>query len=175
MASFKLAREKDVTYVMVSVSLWSSVPSSIPMKVQINFFFPSDAEIAGGIICGCMPVMPQFVRHLTPKLKSVFGTNSLDQKKNHHFRLSVKPPIPKQYIKSPDPYADSCNLTSTSNSESLPNVTTTTQQNDNMHATVSVGKVSPDVREQKGHVAQDLESGNTSVTLRDGGGSLTYL
>lgn len=32
--------------------------------------FPRDAEIALGIICSCMPILPKFFRHLVPKLKS---------------------------------------------------------------------------------------------------------
>lgn len=42
-------------------------------------FLSRDAEIASGIICGCMPVVPQFFRHLLPKIKSHFGSYPLSK------------------------------------------------------------------------------------------------
>ena len=52
----------------------------------------SDAEIASGIICGCMPVLPQFFRHFLPKLKSTFVSSS-DQyaRPSGHSACKVKP------------------------------------------------------------------------------------
>lgn len=43
-------------------------PSSSIPKIADNQ--PSGAEIAVGIICGCMPVLPQFLRHFVPLIKT---------------------------------------------------------------------------------------------------------
>lgn len=52
----------------------------------------SDAEIASGIICGCMPVLPQFFRHFLPKLKSTFFNSSgLYSSPSGHSARKVKP------------------------------------------------------------------------------------
>lgn len=47
--------------------------SSQPTKLILTpttHFPPRDAEIALGIMCSCMPILPRFFRHLVPKIKS---------------------------------------------------------------------------------------------------------
>ncbi|MCJ1424105.1 hypothetical protein MMC29_001992 [Sticta canariensis] len=57
-ASFRIVGKHDQTYELIPLAFWS------------------DAEMASGIICGCMPVMPQFFRHFVPKIKSHFSTDN---------------------------------------------------------------------------------------------------
>lgn len=51
----------------------------------------SDAEIASGIICGCMPVLPQFFRNFLPKLTSTFVNSSApySRRSGHSAALKV--------------------------------------------------------------------------------------
>ena len=46
---------------------------------QAGFFSPiySFGEISGGIVCGCMPTIPQFFRHFYPRIKTHFGSRTL--------------------------------------------------------------------------------------------------
>lgn len=60
-ASFRIVGKHDQTYELIPLAFWS------------------DAEMASGIICGCMPVVPQFFRHLMPKIKSHFGSYRLSK------------------------------------------------------------------------------------------------
>ncbi|MCJ1470266.1 hypothetical protein MMC07_008911 [Pseudocyphellaria aurata] len=62
--SVKLIHATDVTYVVVPLGLWS------------------DAEVASGIICGCMPVTPRFLRHFLPIIKSRLLSSRDDDKGN---------------------------------------------------------------------------------------------
>lgn len=42
-----------------------------PCCLIVNY---RNAEIASGILCGCLPVLPQFFRHFVPKLVSKIST-----------------------------------------------------------------------------------------------------
>ncbi len=53
-----LVRDKDLTFRLEELGLWSS------------------GEIASGIIAGCMPIVPQFVRHVGPKIASTVNVTS---------------------------------------------------------------------------------------------------
>lgn len=73
-STFRIVGKHDLTYELIPLAFWSSVfapqtPDIITANVRLR-----DAEIASGIICGCMPVMPQLVRHLAPIIKSQFST-----------------------------------------------------------------------------------------------------
>ncbi|KAL9122970.1 MAG: hypothetical protein Q9187_000477 [Circinaria calcarea] len=48
------SKTDDVTFDLTPVGLWTAT------------------EIASGILCGCLPVLPQFFRHYMPKLKNVY-------------------------------------------------------------------------------------------------------
>lgn len=111
--------------------------------------YDSDAEIAGGIICGCMPVLPQFVRHLAPKIKSVFSLYRLSSK--NQFSSAKSSSIHKRG-KAPDPYDDSCNLTGSYDMDSMPTLTT---QGDKTDATLSTKELTLDDR---AYSPRDLES-----------------
>ena len=131
-------------------------------KPRVDVFFAfSDAEIAGGIICGCMPMMPQFVRHLGPKLRSVFSSGSLLTK--NRFSPIKSSPVPK-HRKTPDPYDDSCNLTD--NSYVMQSSSNFSSQVDTVIATPGSREGSPDVRNHQDHhtiihTARDLENETT--------------
>lgn len=50
--SVEVSRTKDITWVILPEGLWAL------------------GEISGGIVCGCMPTLPQFFRHFIPKITS---------------------------------------------------------------------------------------------------------
>lgn len=54
------------------LSLHKNLPPPFRPIPQTNTsaHFPRDAEIALGIMCSCMPILPKFFRHLVPKIKS---------------------------------------------------------------------------------------------------------
>ena len=41
-------------------------------------FFRRDAEIASGIICGCMPALPRFFNHVGPRIYGIFKSKAYD-------------------------------------------------------------------------------------------------
>ncbi|MCJ1458495.1 hypothetical protein MMC28_008868, partial [Mycoblastus sanguinarius] len=54
--SIQTLHSRDPNYDLVPVALWTI------------------AEIASGILCGCLPVLPQFFRHFLPKIASKIST-----------------------------------------------------------------------------------------------------
>ena len=52
---------------------------SLQTLTQAGFISPSYSlgEISSGIVCGCMPIIPQFIRHFYPKIRSQFSSRSL--------------------------------------------------------------------------------------------------
>lgn len=57
-STVSLVRDKDLTFRLEELGLWSS------------------GEIASGIIAGCMPIVPQLVRHVGPKIASTVNVTS---------------------------------------------------------------------------------------------------
>lgn len=74
MVSFHIVGKHDLTYELIPLALWSSVSLCRLAPLVPADIFSRDAEIASGIICGCMPVVPQFFRHFMPKIKSHFSS-----------------------------------------------------------------------------------------------------
>jgi large subunit ribosomal protein L36e len=56
--SFNVIGAKDLTWELIPLAFWA------------------DAEITAGIICGCMPVLPAFYRHIVPHAKACLGSRS---------------------------------------------------------------------------------------------------
>lgn len=52
---------------------------SLHTLTQASFISPSYSfgEISSGIVCSCMPTIPQFFRHFYPKIKSQFSSHTL--------------------------------------------------------------------------------------------------
>lgn len=75
-ASFRIVGKHDQTYELIPLAFWSSVPPISSSITSVADLFVRDAEMASGIICGCMPVVPQFFRHFVPKIKSHFSTDN---------------------------------------------------------------------------------------------------
>lgn len=76
-ASFRIVGKHDQTYELIPLAFWSSV--LLPCQassITVADFVSRDAEMASGIICGCMPVVPQFFRHFLPKIKSHFSSSN---------------------------------------------------------------------------------------------------
>lgn len=71
-SSFRIVGKHDQTYELIPLAFWSSALSISGSIMMLADFLSRDAEMASGIICGCMPVMPQFFRHFLPKIKSHF-------------------------------------------------------------------------------------------------------
>ena len=93
-----------------------------------------NGEIAGGLVCGCMPAIPQFFRHFVPKIKSVFSSYYTNTKNNPstgpNAFSSAKASSNSKHRKIPDPYDDSCNLTGNYDMDSLATPTTQTDKTD---------------------------------------------
>lgn len=55
----------DKSYVFEAIVLYGYDDSSLPCKqpLTVNFFFFRSGEMAIGIICGCIPVLPALYRH----------------------------------------------------------------------------------------------------------------
>lgn len=77
--------QKQASELLVSMTKhmnWFLLPSGrqcLPCQasyISVADLFARDAEMASGIICGCMPVLPQFFRHFMPKIKSRFSTDN---------------------------------------------------------------------------------------------------
>ena len=63
---------------MRTYSSWRFVESSDKSYECGRFGLWGNAELAVGIITGCLPTMPRFVQHVGPKLHSAFsGTRSM--------------------------------------------------------------------------------------------------
>lgn len=72
--SFRILGKHDLTYELIPLAFWSSVPLCHAAYIFVAENFSRDAEMASGIICGCMPVMPQFFRHFMPRIRSRFSS-----------------------------------------------------------------------------------------------------
>ena len=59
---------------MRTYSTWRFVGSTDKSYELGRFGLWSTAELAVGIIAGCLPVMPRFVQHVGPKIHSGFST-----------------------------------------------------------------------------------------------------
>lgn len=49
-------------------------------------------EMTGGIVCGCMPMLPQFFRHFVPKIATAFSSSrrSSGRGKSNEFSASTE-------------------------------------------------------------------------------------
>lgn len=56
----------SLPFILIYSHPYPYIPLSLPN--------PSDAEIASGLICVSMPVLPQLIRRLPPVTKATFGT-----------------------------------------------------------------------------------------------------
>ncbi|CAD6582658.1 MAG: hypothetical protein ASARMPREDX12_000997 [Alectoria sarmentosa] len=65
--SIRGLHSQDPNYDLVPVALWTS------------------AEIASGILCGCLPVLPQFFHHLVPKMVAKISTFRLGKSLSKKF------------------------------------------------------------------------------------------
>lgn len=81
-ASIEVHGAKDITWVITPEGLWAYVttPNSFTLSCSANRT-SSHGELSCGIICGCMPVLPQFFRHFVPKITSYLssGKSSTDK------------------------------------------------------------------------------------------------
>lgn len=86
-ASFRLFGVTDLTWELVPLAYWSYVsPRLHPflihnyphIYVYLHIFLglplPRDAEIASGLVCVSVPVLPQLLRRLAPLIKSKLGS-----------------------------------------------------------------------------------------------------
>ena len=60
--SVKTVGQSDMTWKFDPVVLWTYVSNSLQPKSSLTYRIRM-AEISIGIICGCLPVLPQFIRH----------------------------------------------------------------------------------------------------------------
>ena len=56
--TFKIVQSSDTSYNIIVMGLWTW------------------AEITSGILVSCLPIMPKFFQHMTPKLKGTFASIS---------------------------------------------------------------------------------------------------
>lgn len=80
--SIEAVRSKDNTWDLVRTYLWTYVEYFLTKKSNnpslTNSLPPahSVAEITSGVVCGSLPILPQFMRTFVPKLTSIFASNS---------------------------------------------------------------------------------------------------
>lgn len=68
-------KKHDITYNMVPIMLWTYVMHSPSHLRPSSLLIPKKnkrvAEITTGLICGCLPIMPQFVNYSFIKISSL--------------------------------------------------------------------------------------------------------
>ena len=81
--SIEAIRSKDNTWDLVRTYLWTYVENTCcrgtPIYYDLTNSLPpaySVAEITSGVVCGSLPILPQFMRSFVPKLTSIFASNS---------------------------------------------------------------------------------------------------
>ncbi len=68
--SIEVIHNRDLTYRLNEEYFWTCVLScSLLARLLITYRV---AEIASGLLCGCLPVLPQFFRHFIPKIASKY-------------------------------------------------------------------------------------------------------
>lgn len=60
--NFKAAETEDLTYASFPLGLWTYV--LLPKVSCVTLIFHSVGELATGIVCGCLPVIPPFFKYL---------------------------------------------------------------------------------------------------------------
>ena len=93
--SFRLFGVTDQTWELVPLAYWSFVPLPHPHPhphLPLSLRIPSDAEIASGLICVSVPVLPQLIRRLPPAIKSMFGTYHRSSSSSSHGSKHFKVP-----------------------------------------------------------------------------------
>lgn len=83
----RLSRTNDLAYIAPS-AIWAWVPFSTwnPLS-SWYWWWCSQVETTGAIICGCLPLVPANIRHLCPKLKSTltsWGSKTTAISQVHH-------------------------------------------------------------------------------------------
>ena len=87
--SFKVPKSSDRTYNLELMGLWSW------------------AELTIGIIVGCLPVLPKFIRHVGAKVSSTFSFTSKDGVSATHGLINnIQPPKANAFTEVPRPFAE---------------------------------------------------------------------
>ena len=73
-----------LTSIMRTYYTWQFVDSSDKSHEFGRFGLWSAAELAVGIITGCLPVMPKFIQHIGSKFHTMFSTQSMPASNSGH-------------------------------------------------------------------------------------------
>ena len=85
--SFQIPKSSDRTYNLELMGLWSW------------------AELTIGIIVGCLPVLPKFVRHIGAKVSSTFSSTSrAGVSATHGLINNIQPPKANAFTEIPRPF-----------------------------------------------------------------------
>ena len=79
--SIEAIRSKDNTWDLVRTYLWTYVEYFLLRNPITSILLTpsralSVAEITSGVVCGSLPILPQFMRTFVPKLTSIFASSS---------------------------------------------------------------------------------------------------
>lgn len=94
-ASIRVVGKTDLTYEFLPISFWAFV--TLPLCPQNPLTPPSDAEIAFGIIVGCMPVMAKFSRLSIPQIRSRLSSYLRTKKTTTKVSSAAKSPWSDPY------------------------------------------------------------------------------
>ena len=79
--SVEVIHSQDLTYRLNEEYLWTYVsPPSTYQSKTLTHQISSVAEIASGLLCGCLPILPQFFRHFILKVTSRYKTKGRTSK-----------------------------------------------------------------------------------------------
>ena len=90
----KFSRTEDVTFQLTPVALWTYVPFQPTLSQTLLKLPLRMAEVTSGILCGCLPVLPQLFHHYIPKIRKTL-TASLRSKSQTRSNDSHRPKAPQ--------------------------------------------------------------------------------